>query len=300
MIGVAGLAGWIRRRRALRRRFNPYVVGTPVFDRALFFGREALIRRTLGLLERRHVSLTDERRIGKTSLLHQLRAALAGRDDGVHETVPVFVDFESLPDAGLLESLVEETVEVLAPLVPDRGERKRGTERGDAAGRFRRYEGLLEEFVCWKRRPLRLVYLIDEIEVLGDSASPCRTLAALGVGGRAQVRFVVASARRWAEAQRGREPEWEMFEQSELPPLSAQAGEALVRDPVRGVFDYEAAAVSTILERSELRPYRIQKLCARAVDHMLDEGRSVIRQGDVDAADRWRADAPAGEAFSDA
>jgi len=60
--------------------------------------------------------------------------------------------------------------------------------------------------------------------------------------------------------------------------------EALVRKPVAGVFSYERAAVDRILQRNRLRPYPIQRLCLHAVNRMLDEGRTTVRMGDVEAA----------------
>jgi hypothetical protein len=37
------------------------------------------------------------------------------------------------------------------------------------------------------------------------------------------------------------------------------------------------------MQLSGLRPYRIQRLCLHAVDHILDEGRVTVRAADVEA-----------------
>ena len=58
MIGVERVTHWMRSRRALKRHFNPYIVGTPVFDRHLFFGREAVARLTLERLTSKSIQLT--------------------------------------------------------------------------------------------------------------------------------------------------------------------------------------------------------------------------------------------------
>ncbi len=114
MIGVDNIAGWMRRRRALRHRFNPYVVGTPVFERHLFFGREKLALRALRLLFSHSVELTGERRIGKTSFLYHLQRVLAAENGGERRFFPVFVDLEAVTAGGLFLALMEETVEALA------------------------------------------------------------------------------------------------------------------------------------------------------------------------------------------
>jgi len=55
----------------------------------------------------------------------------------------------------------------------------------------------------------------------------------------------------------------------------------LVREPVAGVYRYEAEAVERILSLSELRPCTIQRLCLDAVDRMLDDRRTTVRPSDV-------------------
>jgi hypothetical protein len=124
---------------------------------------------------------------------------------------------------------------------------------------------------------VRLVYLIDEADVLEAAAQVGETLAGLTSAGRAEVRFVTAGVRPGTSRIARLDPD-RRFSEVELPPLSPVAAEALVRRPVAGSYDYENAAVSAILERSGLRPFRIQALCLRAVERMLGEDRGVIRQ----------------------
>lgn len=284
MIGVRQVETWVRRRRALRRRFNPYVVGTPVFERSLFFGREALTRVALARLGRGSVSVVGEHRIGKTSFLHHLRSVLLARSDGELPAIPVFVDLESLPGVGLLQALLEETSCVLAAGSPKHAELQlEAAAPSSAWGQLQLCARLLDDLGRHRRRALRLVYLIDEADTLADEMDLAETLAALSAGLRTDVRFVVAGARSRAGALREPGHDEGTFEEVTLTPLSWHEGEALVRCPVSGVFDFEAAAVRRILDRSRLRPYLIQKLSARAVDRMLDDGRTVVRGTDVDA-----------------
>ena len=64
---------------------------------------------------------------------------------------------------------------------------------------------------------------------------------------------------------------------------SRKEAEALVRQPVEGVFRYEAEAVERILAASGLKPYVIQKFCIHAVNRMLEDGRTTITAEDVEA-----------------
>ena len=62
-----------------------------------------------------------------------------------------------------------------------------------------------------------------------------------------------------------------------------QDQEALIRQPVEGVFRWTPEAVEAILEYSGLKPYVIQKFCIHAVNEMLEDGRSTITAADVEA-----------------
>ena len=77
---VAAIRRILRRRRLLRRRFNPFIAGPPVLDPNLFVGRDALVDRVLATVPNNSLLLLGERRIGKTSILQQLRPKLVELD----------------------------------------------------------------------------------------------------------------------------------------------------------------------------------------------------------------------------
>ncbi len=78
-------------------------------------------------------------------------------------------------------------------------------------------------------------------------------------------------------------PWYNFFDEIELTAFSPEEAEALVRQPVEGVFRYEADAVERILSASGLKPYVIQKFCIHAVNRMLEDGRTTITAQDVEA-----------------
>ena len=84
-VGLLGLGFAVqgyRRRRAVRRRFNPYIAGAPVMDESMFFGRQKLLTRLLNVLHHNSLMITGERRIGKTTFLYHLKKVLEA-DEGV-------------------------------------------------------------------------------------------------------------------------------------------------------------------------------------------------------------------------
>jgi hypothetical protein len=284
MIGVGHIAAWMRRRREGRHRFNPYIAGTPVFDGKLLFGRESATRRALARLESGNVRITGERRIGKTSFLHHLRSVLASRPHR-RQFFPIFVDLESVTAAGLLHALLEETVDALAVPEPLRADLRRDAADGQygTADFTRDLQRVLDDLRSRTERPPVLVYLIDEVDALFDRPGPGEQwLASLASRWPEELRVVLAGVGQSGDGEERRH-RLDTFDEMELPPLTEEAAEALVRQPVAGVIRYEAAAVARILEWSRRRPYLIQKLCVRSIGRVLAEGRRVVRQADVDA-----------------
>jgi NACHT domain len=285
MIGADQIAGWMRRRRAVRRRFNPYIVGTPVFDRHLFFGRETLARRALELLSSHSVQLTGERRIGKTSFLHHLQGMLAAPNGGERCSFPVFVDLQAVAARGFFGALIEEMVEALA-LAPRTLVRLRfgGEVDGYQAGDFSHDLRLVvEELRGRTPQPVRLVLLIDEADAIREDPEWIgdHWLGPLLESASREVRVVVTGVKREAGEPRRRHGALHALE---LGPFTQEDAEELVRKPVASVFRYEPGAVQRILQVGRLRPFPIQKLCLHAVDRMLDEGRTMVRVSDVEAA----------------
>ncbi|HSD28536.1 MAG TPA: hypothetical protein VLL75_14635, partial [Vicinamibacteria bacterium] len=115
-VGLVGL-GWgvqrLRRRRAFRQRFNPYIAGAPVLDVDMFYGREKLTARMLSTLHRNSLMITGERRIGKTTFLHHLKRVLAEDEAGEWRFFPVFVDLQGVPEQSFFHALVAEVVDTL-------------------------------------------------------------------------------------------------------------------------------------------------------------------------------------------
>jgi len=278
----------LRRRRAMRRRFNPYIAGAPVLDDAMFYGRGKLTQRMLSTLSRNSLMITGERRIGKTTFLHHLKRVLAEDQAGEWRFFPVFVDLQGVPEQAFFHALMAEIVDGLSL-----------TGRTREALRFRpdaeRYEArdfshdlplVLEELRTRTERKVKLALLIDEVDVLNEySESVNQRLRGIFMKSFSEnlvaVMSGVAIRRRWKSEV---SPWYNFFDEIELPPFTREEAEALVKEPVAGVFRFRPEAVDRILELSALRPYFVQKYCVHAVSHMLDEGRSTIRVVDVEAA----------------
>jgi len=285
-------AGWgahrVRRRRAMRQRFNPYIAGAPVLDDAMFYGRDKLTQRMLSTLSRNSLMITGERRIGKTTFLHHLKRVLAEDEAGEWKFFPVFVDLQGVAEQSFFHALMAEIVEALGLSGSTREALRfrQEAERYEARDFSHDLPPVLEELRTRTPKKVKLALLIDEVDVLNEySESVNQRLRGIFMKSFSEnlvaVMSGVAIRRRWKSEV---SPWYNFFDEIELPPFTREEAESLVREPVAGVFRFQPEAVERILELSALRPYFVQKYCVHAVSHMLDEGRSTVRVADVEAA----------------
>ena len=78
-------------------------------------------------------------------------------------------------------------------------------------------------------------------------------------------------------------PWYNFFDEIELTAFTREEAEALIREPVEGVFRFQPEAVESIVAGSHLKPYVIQKFCIHAVNRMLEQGRTTVSAADVEA-----------------
>jgi tetratricopeptide (TPR) repeat protein len=288
LVGIGFTAQRVRRRRAMRRRFNPYIAGAPVLDDDMYYGRENLTARMLSTLHRNSLMITGERRIGKTTFLHHLAKVLAADEGGEWRFFPVFVDLQGVPEQAFFHALMSEVVDALA-LVPETRDSLRLTPESDGyeAREFAHdLQKVIAELKTRTGQRVKLALLIDEVDVLNEySESVNQRLRGIFMKSFSENLVAVMSGvgirRRWKSEV---SPWYNFFDEIELPPFSREEAEALIREPVAGVFRWKGEAVERILELSRLRPYLVQKYCVHAVNHMLERRRGTIRLEDVEAA----------------
>jgi tetratricopeptide (TPR) repeat protein len=296
-VGLVGLgfgAQRLRRRRALRRRFNPYIAGAPVLDDDMFYGREKLTARMLSTLHRNSLMITGERRIGKTTFLHHLKRVLAEDEAGEWRFFPVFVDLQGVAERSFFHAMMAEVVDTLGLSPATLKALRFAAEReGYEARDFGHdLQAVVAELKARTPRRPKLVLLMDEVDVLNEySDSVNQRLRGVFMKSVSENLVAVMSGvgirRRWKSEV---SPWYNFFDEIELLPFSREEAEALVREPVAGVFRWQPEAVELVLSLSRLKPYLVQKLCVHAVNRMLEAGRGTIRVDDVEAARAALAD----------
>lgn len=283
-----------RRRKRLRRRFNPYVAGGPVFAEELFFGREPLIQRILQTIHTNSLLLHGERRIGKTSILHQLRRRLEGLDDPEYRFVPAYVDLQGTPEERFFATLADQLFDALAPLGVGSG-RQPALTRGNAYGHHELVRELRDALgalqACSDKR-VKLVLLIDEVDELNHyDPRVNQKLRSLFMKQFAEsLVAVVAGVQIRKEWDQESSPWYNFFEEVAVQAISPEEARALVLRPIRGVFRVEAGVAERIAEAAGGRPFLIQRRCLALVHRLHAVGRRTITVEDVEALERDEAD----------
>jgi hypothetical protein len=254
----------------------------------MFYGREKLTARMLSTLHRNSLMITGERRIGKTTFLHHLKRVLAEDEAGEWRFFPVFVDLQGVPERSFFHALMAEVVDALELTTPTREALRFQPEPGDYDARDFGHDlqRVIAELRTRTERKVKLALLIDEVDVLNEySESVNQRLRGIFMKSFSENLVAVMSGvgirRRWKSEV---SPWYNFFDEIELLPFSREEAEALVREPVAGVFRWKPEAVERVLDLSRLRPYLVQKLCVHALNRMLEQDRSTIRLEDVEAA----------------
>ncbi len=268
-------------------RPNPYIVGNPVRDRSMFFGREA----EFDLVRRRFHDSTDparsglllvfcgERRSGKTSILFQILDKRLGPD-----FIPVLIDMQSMAVGNEIDFLTRVSEEIRSALGPDgAGIALPGfTPDSNHYATFRKF---VQE-VMRAQPQKRLVLLFDEYELFENkidegllSREALLILANLMENER--VYLILTGSQHLDHRRR---EYWEKFlPKSDFRMISFLEREDaihLIRKPVEGRADYADGVVDAICRLTAGQPFYTQAICQSLVDD-LNEKRTRHVTGDA-------------------
>jgi tetratricopeptide (TPR) repeat protein len=286
--GIVAVPLWrsYRRRAELRRRkFNPYVAGAPVMNDDMFFGRRQLVDRILQTIHNNSLLLYGERRIGKTSIQHQLKRRLLEIDDPYFVFHPVYIDLQGTPQEQFFWTIAKDIVEELAPSLAGleiTGSMSANYGYRDLVGDLRTVIRHLQEA---SPKTVKLVLLIDEVDELNEYDPRInQRLRSLFMKNFAENLVAVVSGveikKRW---EREGSPWYNFFEEIEVQPFDEREARDLIRKPIEGIFRADADVVERIISLTGGRPYLIQKLCVALVTRLHEQHRRRMTVADVDA-----------------
>jgi hypothetical protein len=285
IIAVPLWRSYRRRAEFRRRKFNPYVAGAPVMNDDMFFGRRQLVDRILQTIHNNSLLLYGERRIGKTSIQHQLKRRLLGIDDPYFAFHPVYIDLQGTPQDQFFWTIARDIVEEVAPTLTGltiTGSTPANYGYRDLVSDLRAVIRYLQEE---SSKTVKLVLLIDEVDELNEYDPRInQRLRSLFMKNFAENLVAVVSGveikKRW---EREGSPWYNFFEEIEVRPFDEQEARDLIRKPIEGIFRADADVVERIISLTGGRPYLIQKLCVALVTRLHEQRRRKMTLADVDA-----------------
>jgi hypothetical protein len=291
-VGIIIIVGILTRKRKVKTkklrdkkshiRGNPYRYGPPIRDSKYFVGRQKILRKTLSLIHNNCVLLRGDARIGKTSLLYQIRnRILAAKKDDEYKMIPIMIDLEKFefevkgrrkPKRRSAKTFYTNLVHVMAKAIYSK---KHAANFIENPYTFSEFEDFMESVITRLKRnnrnkEIRVILLMDE----GDE------MTVYGLDFHKQFRGVFQSSyaknfnivlalREFTLEWRHRTSPWyNFFAIKELGPLNRVETYTLVKRYVRGGVEYKKDALKAIWNLTQGYPYDVQKLCSQIYDSL--------------------------------
>jgi tetratricopeptide (TPR) repeat protein len=261
---------------------NPYIAGPPVSG-PNFYGRENIFRfvqDTFSSPRQNVVVLWGQRRMGKTSVLHELSSRLSP------EFHPIYFDLQDKAQQKLNEVLYDLAREIAGSLNLDPPPRDDFLCDDDYF-----HERFLPQ-VYQHLGPKRLLFMFDEFDVL---EKPKEELAH-DVAVRAffpylrrtliydkQLTFVFVVGRRLDELDELLQSTFKMAKTASISFLEEEEARQLIVEPASDALEYKEEAVERIASITACYPYLTQLICSELFSHMEAAGRTRVTVSDAEA-----------------
>ncbi len=249
---------------------NPYIVGTPVRDPSMFFGREA----EFDLVRRRFQSPSEggllvfcgERRSGKTSILFQIVQGRLG-----HQFIPVLIDMQSMAIESEVQFLGKVSQEIVLAMARQ-GETVSPPDFTAGANAPALFQTFIESIVK-RHSDKRLILLFDEYELFenkidaGILAQDVMNILANLMEHHSVLLIFTGSQ----HVEQRRREYWKILGKSlyrHISYLRREDALSLIRKPVEGKVVYADGVVEAIYRLSAGQPFYTQAICQNIVDHL--------------------------------
>jgi len=267
---------------------NPYIAGNPITGERMFFGRQdvfAAIRRNLiGEYQDHVIVLYGQRRTGKTSVLYQMHRHLP-------ETyIPILVDLQGMSLEGMGSFLWELINIIRRSLRRSHGIQLPHLDREAFLADPR--EQFVETLLTDVREAIGdhcLLLMFDEAVLLGDKVASgqlepdvFRYLSGL-MQHHQLLTFIFCIGSRIEQMRQEFSSLFRVALYQEISFLDRESAIALITEPVKGIYEYEPAAVERILSITSGHPYYTQLVCHSIFARWQARGDGIITVADVDA-----------------
>lgn len=247
---------------------NPYISGPPIREEEKFVGRQVILEKVLAGVHNNSFLIHGEQRIGKTSLLYQIRNRIRAFEDKKYKVESVMVNLQTLPERRTPKTFYTLFARTIARAIYSK--RKRDYDQIIRKKYdYSEFELFMEDVSDYIRRryrkkEARVVLLIDEGDIMAE----------FGPGFQAQFRglFVSSVTRYFNIVLMLREftPEWRLktspwynfFNVEPLEPMTKEETFTLVQKYVEEAIEFKKQTLNRIWEITQGHPFKVQKLCS--------------------------------------
>lgn len=273
-----------------RQKFHPipnlYSTGTPMYDKRMFYGREAemtflqdnLVRDTQNV-----IVLYGQGRAGKTTLLLQVINAFAhSRHIAVlidmqhmtyHMTISSFLYKVAL---SIAQAMQKKHLSISRPDIAD--------FKLEPAAAFGAFLDTVEDLLAGQK----LILMVDEYEILEEQFVRGKLNTEIFIylrnilQHRMHINFLFSGMHKITEFTKWyRTVFFNGTRHYRLSRLDPQAAEDLIQKPVEGFLEYERLTVKKIRRLTADQPYLIHLLCRAIVDYCNDKRKTYVKINDV-------------------
>lgn len=243
------------------RLVNPYIVGNPIRDQGVFFGRQDIFRDVMQVLRQPRsnaIVLYGQRRIGKTSVLLQLDTQLARAGD----FTPVYFDLQDKAARSLSEVLYELSLHI------SRVTGHTVAQSTDFQGSGDYFRSVFLPEITQKVASGGLVLLFDEFDVLD---SPTRTQASEAffpylrawMSDVQKVKFVFVIGRRPEDLSVRSMSTFKGIQSTRVSFLTpTDARNVVLQSEMNNSLNWQDSAILRVLDLAHGHPYFTQLLCS--------------------------------------
>jgi len=277
-----------RRRQAVLKHFNPYIAGVPVREKDMFFGRQKLMDRIEKLIQNNCLMIFGQRRIGKTSLLHQLHDRLKISPNPKMKFYPVFIDLQGVHESDLFHLIMGETLSSFPELEENLEFLFEEDVRSYSSRHFSKDLKKSIEFLQSKNdKHVHIVFLMDEVDAINDfSEKTNQKLRGIFMKTFSDhLSSIMAGIHLKKHWESSGSPWYNFFEEIPMTYIQQKAARDLITIPVKGVFTYDEDAIKMIIQESGCQPFLIQKICVSLINQQLEAKRFERKRFNISVPD---------------
>jgi len=250
--------------------------------------RDELLRRIQGLVHKNSFMIHGNRRIGKTSLLLQLKTNLTALKSPNYRFFPVFIDLQGVSEEDLFHHMMSE---ILAHASDWGIETDDLVYREESSLYLSRHfskdiKKVIQRLDALGSEHAQVVLLMDEVDVLNEYGEKTnQKLRGVFMKDFADhLSCVMAGIHLKKEWESSGSPWYNFFEEIPVNAIDEPAARALILEPVKGIFKFKRQAMDLIVNETGGHPYLIQKVCVSLIGEKLNSNRFTVTRADVEQA----------------